>query len=285
MRTRLTSLLLAALRRTVPKRTVMISEYTLTPAARWGWGRPAHAALEALFAEGDDRYAGWIDRLVDAIPLLSEVERRAEPPEPSWDNNLWGGLDAAFHYLAIAERRPATYLEIGSGYSTMLARRAVDRHSPRTRIVSIDPNPRAEVDALCDEVIRQPLEKAGAGVADGLAAGDVVLIDGSHMATMGSDTVVALLEMLPSLPPGVLVAIDDVFLPWDYHPTWVERWYGEQYIVAALLLGGGAGYEIVFPGLYITQHPELAPKLEPLWPVVETRFGKVAVTLWIERPT
>ncbi|MGH2922705.1 MAG: class I SAM-dependent methyltransferase [Solirubrobacterales bacterium] len=284
MRSRVTSLLLAALRRAQPNRTVMVSEYTVTPAARWGWGEPAHERLAALFARGEGRYASAIDRLVAGIPTLSEVERHADPPAPSWDNDFWGGLDAAFGYLAIADRRPATYLEVGSGYSTMLARRAVDSHSPDARIVSVDPNPRAEIDALCDEVIRKPLEEAGPGVADRIRAGDVIVIDGSHMATMGSDTVVALLELLPELPAGVLVAIDDVFLPWDYHPTWVERWYGEQYIVAALLLGGGAGYEIVFPGLYVTQHPELAPKLEPLWPVVGTRFGKVAGTLWLERP-
>ena len=146
------------------------------------------------------------------------------------------------------------------------------------------PSPRAEVDAICDEVVRSPLEDADPGVWDRLAPGDVVLIDGSHMATMGCDTVVALLEVVPRLPAGVLVGIDDVFLPFDYHPTWADRWYGEQYVLAAYLLGGGDGYEVAFPAMYATQHDELSATLEPLWPVIESRFGRVASSLWIERP-
>ena len=135
MRARVTAGLLAALRRSMPDRTVMVSEYPVTPAARWGWGRPAHDRLAAVIAEGDERYAAHVDRMVEGIPVLSEVSRHAEPPAPSWDNSFWGGIDAAFGYLALAERQPATYLEVGSGYSTMLARHAVDRHSPNTRIV------------------------------------------------------------------------------------------------------------------------------------------------------
>jgi hypothetical protein len=277
-------LLQSALARVEPGRTVMLSEYPVRPRHRWGWDRPPHPELQALFALGDDRYRAVVERLLAAGDLLATVERTGEPPAPSWDNDWWAGLDAAVHLDALARRRPATYLEIGSGYSTMLARHAVDRLGLPTRIVSVDPQPRAEVDWLCDEVVRRPLEDVGAAVAGGLVAGDVLLVDGSHMATMGSDTVVALLELLPRLPAGVLVGIDDVFLPFDYHPTWVGRWYGEQYLVAAFLLGGGAGYEVAFPGLYVTQHDELGPLLDPLWPVIGTRFGPVASALWLERP-
>jgi hypothetical protein len=273
--------LLAALE---PGRTVMLSEYPLRPRARWGWGSPPHAALDALLAKGVERYAGVIDRLVALLPELSAIDRTASPPAPSWDNDWWAGLDAAVHVEALLGRRPATYLEVGSGCSTMFARHAVERAGLPTRIVSIDPSPRAEIDALCDEVVRSPLEEADPGVWDRLAPGDVVLVDGSHMATMGCDTVVALLEVVPRLPAGVLVGIDDVFLPFDYHPTWTDRWYGEQYVLAAYLLGGGDGYEVAFPAMYATRHGDLSATLEPLWPVIESRFGRVASSFWIERP-
>lgn len=55
---------------------------------------------------------------------------------------------------ALAAGNPATYLEVGSGNSTRFARRAITVHGLRTRIVSIDPEPRAVVDELCDEVVR-----------------------------------------------------------------------------------------------------------------------------------
>jgi len=49
-------------------------------------------------------------------------------------------------------------MEIGSGNSTKFVARAKRDGALSARIVSIDPQPRAEVDRLCDEVIRAPLE-------------------------------------------------------------------------------------------------------------------------------
>ena len=54
-------------------------------------------------------------------------------------------------------RHAKRLVEVGSGYSTKFARRAIDDHSLRSRITSIDPAPRAEIDGLCDSVIRGPL--------------------------------------------------------------------------------------------------------------------------------
>ena len=76
----------------------------------------------------------------------------------------------------------------------------------RTRVVSIDPDPRAEVDALCDSVLRSRLADLDPAAFDSLEAGDVLLIDGSHMAFMNSDTAVLFVEVLPRLAPGVIVA-------------------------------------------------------------------------------
>jgi len=234
-------------------------------------------------AEGEDRYAGVVHRLLERLPELAGVSRIAELPEPSWDNDYWGGVDAAVHMVELLDRNPATYLEIGSGYSTVLARHAISAHGLRTRIVSIDPLPRAEVDGLCDVAIRRPLEQVGSGVAEDLEPGDVVVIDGSHVALMGTDATVALLELVPRIPPGVLVGIDDVFLPWDYHPTWAGRYYSEQYVLAGFLLGGAGGWQITFPGLYVAMLSPLASRLEPLWKIVETHFGRVAGSIWMER--
>ena len=59
----------------------------------------------------------------------------------------------------LAGTDPATFLEVGSGNSTKFARRAIEDHGLRTRIVSIDPEPWAEIDGLCDEVLRAPAEE------------------------------------------------------------------------------------------------------------------------------
>jgi hypothetical protein len=152
-------------------------------------------------------------------------------------------------------------------------------------VVSIDPAPRADIDGVADVVIRQPLQDASLGVFDQLTPGDIVVIDGSHTAFMGGDTVVAFLEVLPRIPPGVLVAIDDIFLPWDYPPTWVGRWYGEQYLLATMLLAGLPGWEVVFPAWFVTNESAERDRLDPVWRWVEGTAGRVAKSFWMERVT
>ena len=107
-----------------------------------------------------------------------------------------------------------------------------------TRIVSIDPQPRAEVDELCDRVLRVPLEAADLSVFDELSDGDVLFFDGSHRTFMNSDATVFFLEVLPRLADGVLVGVHDVFLPYDYPRDFADRYYSEQYLLAAHLIAG-----------------------------------------------
>jgi hypothetical protein len=103
------------------------------------------------------------------------------------------------------------------------------------------------------------------------------------VALMNTDATVFLLELLPRLPAGVLVGVDDVFLPWDYPPQWAARVYGEQYLLAAFLLGGADGFSVRFPGWWLTRCSSLAQQFELLWPVIENRFGRLASSLWLER--
>jgi hypothetical protein len=162
-------------------------------------------------------------------------------------DNVWcNGLDAWALHGFLAERRPATYLEIGSGVSTTVARKAIERHGLPTRIVSIDPAPRSDIDALCDVKFRARLEDTDLSVFDTLSARDVVYLDGSHQVLPNSDTTVFMLEVLPRLPPGVLVGIHDIYLPDDYPDDAAATGMAEQYLVAAYLLGGSLD-KVVLP--------------------------------------
>lgn len=262
---------------------VFVSEYPLAPRARWGWdGAPVLGTLSERLGASD--YDAAVAAAVDLLDWGRGIPRRAEGGrEPCWENDWWGTIDALYQCAMLRARAPALYLEVGSGFSTLFARRAVRDFGLRTKIVSIDPAPRAEVDACCDEVIRMRLQDARAPVFERLAPGDVVLVDCSHVAMMDSDSTVFLLEILPSLPAGVLVGIDDIFLPWDYPPTWAARMYGEQYLLAAMLLGGGAGIDVTFPGWWLTDGTAAyAERLAPVWPVVQNRFGRHATSFWFE---
>ena len=238
---------------------------TVENAPRYGHGRPSNPKLEELVRSQAAGYGRILETIDGYAEDLARIEvSAADPREPSWVNGMISGLDGATFYALMRDRRPARYLEIGSGNSTKFVARGCREGNLGTKITSIDPHPRAEVDELCDEVIRKPLEAADLSVFAGLEAGDVVFFDGSHRVFMNSDVSVFFLEVLPALPAGVLVGIHDVYLPDDYPAYIAERYYSEQYMLAAYLLGG-ADVEIVLPAWWASNDSQLGGMLDGLW--------------------
>ncbi len=238
---------------------------TVENAPRYGHGHPSNPTLDGLIRSQASGYGRVLETIAGYADELARIEVTAsDPREPSWVNGMISGLDGASFYGLMRDRRPSLYLEIGSGNSTKFVARARREGGLDTRIVSIDPHPRAEVDDLCDEVIRKPLEAADlTGFAE-LKAGDILFFDGSHRVFMNSDVTVFFLDVLPALPAGVLVGIHDIYLPDDYPADIAERYYSEQYMLAAYLLGG-ADVEIVLPAWWASNDPELGGKLDGLW--------------------
>ena len=84
---------------------------------------------------------------------------------------------------------------------------------------------------------RRLFTAADARDAAGLEAGDLLLIDSSHVAMPGSDVDLLLNAVLPRLRPGVLIHLHDIFLPDPYPEAWAWRGYNEQVAVGCLLQG------------------------------------------------
>ena len=126
-------------------------------------------------------------------------------------------IDLLTLYTFVRKYRPATYIEIGSGVTTCFTHLARQHGQLATRIVSIDPEPRLQIDAICDDVIRSGLESCDISIFETLAPNDIVFVDGSHRSFMNSDVTVFFIDVLPLLRPGVLVHLHDISLPWDYH--------------------------------------------------------------------
>jgi hypothetical protein len=242
-------------------------EFPVHPRSRYGWGKPAHEGLRKILSAGDERYAEQLRSILELQDALAAMPVAGAGPDvrTSWRNDYFYGLDTAALFWMIASKRPQQFLEIGSGYSTQIARRAISDGGLATRLRSIDPNPRLGIDELCDEVFRFGLEDADLSIFDSLEAGDILFMDGTHYSFMNSDTTVFFLEVLPRLKPGVIVHLHDVFLPWDYRPDWDGRYYTEQYIVAAQLLSGASTFEVILPAFYVSTEPHLAGILTPLW--------------------
>ncbi len=244
----------------------MVLDYPVSPRPRYDIANP-HPQLRKIIADRSDVYADQLARFLDFTPDMLRIPKSVPQgsSEPSWLNPYQPVLDAVALYCFVAMTNPRLYLEVGSGYSTSFVRRAISDHHLRTRIVSIDPHPRAEIDALCDTVIRSPLENCNLTVFDELHEGDILFIDSSHRCFMNSDVTVLFLEVLPKLPRGILVQVHDIFLPYDYPQEWIERYYAEQYLLACYLLAGFPKFEIMLPNFFVANDPRLSAVLAPLW--------------------
>ncbi len=252
---------------------VIALDYAVHPNARYGHGKPPHPELALMIEAARPRcqaaiasWAAFGEHFARIPPHASD-----DASQPHWLNGWLPALDAAALYAFIATAKPRRYVEIGSGHSTRFARRAVADHALATTITSIDPHPRAEIDAICDRVVRAGLEDADLSLFGDLSAGDIVFFDGSHRVFTNSDVTVFFLEVLPRLAPGVLVQVHDIYLPDDYPPHLRERYYSEQYLLAAYLLGARGRVEIMLPNAFVTGDADLRGMIEQQWDTPELR--------------
>lgn len=249
---------------------------------RYGHGQPPHAGLLDLLGDGEERYARNLEAIAEHGAGLATVPMGPEPNGLVWLNAWFPPLDIAALYGFIRDRKPDRYVEVGSGVSTLCARRAITDGDLSTRVISIDPEPRAEVDAVCDDVVRRPLETIGPEVFDQVEPGDMVFMDGSHRVLANSDTVAFFLDVLPRLPDGVLVGVHDILLPDDYLPEWADFHWSEQYLVAAYLLARGTQVQVELPCWYVHAHSELNAILDPVWNTPElAALTHTGVALWL----
>ena len=246
---------------------LMPLEYKFDAHPRYGYGYPPHPELTAIFEAARPTFSSVIDSINKQADALFRIEQRGEPAlgEPTFDNVYCLGLDAAALYAILATEKPQRYVEVGSGHSTTFARRAIRDQGLATKIISIDPYPRAEIEALCDEAFRTPLEKMPLDLFYELGPGDMLFIDNSHRCFMNTDVTVFFLEVLPRLKPGLVLHVHDIFLPYDYPPEWSERYYSEQYLLACWLMAQPGHLDLLFSSAFVSLDLPLSTRLSPFW--------------------
>jgi predicted O-methyltransferase YrrM len=278
---------LSAARRALPDAAVTVAldrPTSATNTPRWGHGRPNNPFLEGVLAEHEGTYRETLGLLRRYGNELAAIDRNPRTDsEPSWDNPMMWGLDGAAIYCFLRSRKPRRYVEIGSGWSTKFAARAKRDGGLDTRIVSIDPEPRTEIDALCDEPVRTAFEEAPSSVYENIEPGDVVFLDGSHRVFMNNDVSVFFLDLLPRLDPGVLVGVHDIFLPEDYCPKAAHFYWSELYMMALALLAGRERIRPVLASHYVCKRPDLHALCTETWEAIGLGdiFG-YGSTLWFE---
>lgn len=224
--------------------------------ARYGYSRGRIEALETWFTKHTDDYLRMFDYLrtlrLDSIPTTAPLGASATP---AWIGGAICAFDALMLYGMLQQRKPKTYLEIGSGMTTCFARQAVKDARLATRIISIDPSPRSEIDAICDEVIRCGLESYDLTALEQLNPGDILFFDGSHRTYMNSDVTVFFIDVLPRLKPGVIVHVHDIFLPWDYPESYKNWYWNEQYMLAVYLMNAMDRLTPLAPTTWLCRSP------------------------------
>jgi hypothetical protein len=227
---------------------------------RWGNTRPPHQGLVKLFERDRPGYADILRPMAELTPSFRKIAYGPSPDAPSepyWHGGAINALDLAVLYTFMVKYRPRRYVEIGSGLTTLFAARAKRDHALGTEIVSIDPEPRTAVDAVCDRVLRNGLETNDLSIFSTLEPGDVVFLDGSHRCFLNSDVTVFFLDVIPMLKPGVVVHVHDIHLPTDYGDMFVPWHWNEQYVLAVHLLAAAERTRVLMPVMYLAGAPEM----------------------------
>ena len=228
----------------------------------------------------------------DPNPLLEALEqyrdrtsrfaKAREEGTYSFSNDYFTSPDAEVAYALVRLLHPKCIIEVGSGNSTHLFREAITDGELNTKLVSVDPSPRREIESVADEVIRRRLEDLSPSeLQDVLQPDDILFIDSSHEIRSGNDVVTLFLDVLPRLHSGVVIHVHDIFLPFEYPREWIIRntlnvnW-SEQYLVQAMLQGSDQ-FEVLWPGHF----------LQRTLPDFASHFGSnpvgIAKSLWLRK--
>lgn len=251
---------------------------------RWGaGGHPPIGWLMDRFRKHRPAFAAFVREMSDVSRQFADVAEQFDEamlPMPAWYGVPYAPFDAVALCTMIRKHRPRLFVEIGSGISTCWARLAIERFNLSTKIVSIDPEPRTSVDAICDEVIRDSLESCDMAIFDRLQPNDILFVDGSHRSFQNSDVTVFFGDVLPRVRPGTIVHVHDVNLPYDY-ADWALNWYwNEQFLLMALFLGAGDKILPLAPTCYICRDDDLIAGFTPGVALQETSGWRGGGAMW-----
>ena len=201
-----------------------------------------------------DRNLPGIDLNVDEqLNFLTKIKFRdeincrwkdyASLPEFCILNGSFEGGDADYWYSVIRYFRPKRIIEIGSGYSTLIARQAIERNNFDDEMyhcehICVEPYEQSWLEGLGVKVLRVCVESVPLDFFDTLNENDILFIDSSHIIRPQGDVLYEFLELLPRLRKGVVVHIHDIFTPKNYSHSAIIKdvlFWNEQYLLEAFL--------------------------------------------------
>jgi hypothetical protein len=182
-----------------------------------------------------------------------------------FENPSYSYADGIFLYSMLRHVQPRHLIEVGSGFTSALALDTNERFlDSRMTCTFIEPYPDLLLSLLSAEdrrrcrILPKRFQEVDIEVFDALQAGDILLIDSTHVSKANSDVNRLFFEVLPRLPAGTLIHIHDVFPGFEYPLEWLRagRAWNEQYLLRAFLQFNNAFRVRLFGSYVIGRHPE-----------------------------
>lgn len=235
----------------------------------------------------------------EQLDLLSKFNYRKELAEIpfqkqkddllfAYDNPSLGPGDAEYLYCMIRHFKPSRIIEIGSGYSTLMAQQAIrdckqeDPHYHAEQIC-IEPYEMPWLEKTGVTVVRKVVEEVEPDLFASLGENDILFIDSSHMVRPQGDVLFEILQILPSLRKGVVIHVHDIFSPRDYtkkHLVEDVLFWNEQYILEAFLSCNDQ-FRIIGALNYLKNH--FPRDLYARLPLLESHPDHVPGSFWMKR--
>jgi len=177
------------------------------------------------------------------------------------NNGMFGYLDAIIYYCMIRNFKPKNIIEVGAGFSTLLATKAIlknqqEDNAYQCKLIAIEPYPKKLLKkgfSGLSKLIKTPVQQIPLTLFSSLKMNDILFIDSSHVLKIGSDVQFLFSEVIPRLNSGVLVHFHDIFLPLNYKESAVlerRKFFNEQYILQAFLCNN-SNFKILWASQYM----------------------------------
>lgn len=182
---------------------------------------------------------------LEKFPFLPFPRQKSEEFRYYVDNP-WFPLPDAFALSSIIQKeKPRKIIEAGSGFSSAVMLDTLDHTQANAAMTFIEPYPDRLYSLLSEEdkarstILVHGVQQTPMSVFEQLEANDILFIDSSHVAKIGSDVSFIFLRILPRLKPGVFVHFHDIFYPFTYPADWIRegRAWNEPLFLRAFLIG------------------------------------------------
>lgn len=223
---------------------------TITPSNYYS-EIPTIADIERTFSVEPELYCADLfdaKKLAQFMQELMPFASEFDPPQRGhesgeaiygWDCGMYSYSDAMSYYSIIRHVHPKKIIEIGSGFSSLIAVEALKKNGSGS-LTCIEPYPRdfLKSNSAIDLVQKTAQEITAQFINDTLDDGDILFIDSTHTVKHGSDCLHLYLKLLPAIKKNIFVHVHDIYLPQGFPLSYLrdkQIYWTEQYLLGAYL--------------------------------------------------